>query len=128
MADQQNRESNIFPKETDNRNIRSSEAAHYHRQASFSFCFPAQHKAALDELKVMNIFNMWIFMTKNLKRKKESKGLPAKINPGIKVIHLKTYQVLSYASYYTRTPVRSQLLIVPMKLSYKNKEVLLVAL
>jgi len=29
------------------------------------------------------------------KEKKESKGLCAKINPGINVIHLKTYQVLS---------------------------------
>lgn len=59
---------------------------------------------------------------------KESRGFSAKINPGINMMHLKTYEVLSYKSYYTRTPVRSQLLIVPMKLSYKNKDVLLVAL
>lgn len=77
----------------------------------------------------MNIFNICIFITKNLKRKKKkSKGLPAKLHPGINVINLKAYQVLSYTSYYTQTPVRSQLFIIPMKLSYKNKEVLLVAL
>lgn len=66
-------------------------------------------------------------MTKNLKRK-ESRALSSKINPGINMIHLKTYQVLSYKNYYTRTPVRNQLLIPPMKLSQKTKEVLLVAL
>lgn len=64
------------------------------------YTFPYQ-KAALQELKVMKIFNIWIFMTKNLKRKKESEGLSAKINPGINMIHLKTYQVLSSKSYYT---------------------------
>lgn len=68
------------------------------------------------------------FYDQKPQKERESKGLSAKINPGINVIHLKTYQVLSYKSYYTRTPVRSQLLIVPMKLSYKNKEVLLRAL
>lgn len=35
--------------------------------------FPPQHKAALEELKVMNVFNIWIFMTKSLKRKESQK-------------------------------------------------------
>lgn len=42
-------------------------------------------------------------MTKNPQKEKERKGLSAKINPGINVIHLKTYQVLSYKLLYTNT-------------------------
>lgn len=68
------------------------------------------------------------FYDEKPQKEKESKGLSSKINPGINMIHLKTYQVLSCKNYYAWTPVRNQLLIVPMKLSHKNKEVLLVAL
>lgn len=68
------------------------------------------------------------FYDQKPQKEKSQKVSLQKINPGINMIHLKTSQVLSCKNYYTRTPVRSQLLIVPMKLSYKNKEVLLVAL
>lgn len=68
------------------------------------------------------------FYDEKPQKEKESKGLSSKINPGINMIHSKTYQVLSCKNYYAWTPVRNQQLIVPMKLSHKTKEVLLVAL
>lgn len=41
------------------------------------------------------------FYDQKPQKEKESKGLSSKINPGINVICLKTYQVLSYKNYYT---------------------------
>lgn len=40
-------------------------------------------------------------MTQKPQKEKESKGLSSKINPGINVVHLKTYHALSYKNYYT---------------------------
>lgn len=92
-----------------------------------SFLILHARKLCFKNLKEWTFFTYGFLWLKTSKGKKP-KGLPAKINPGINMIHLKTYQVLPSKSYYIRTPVRSQLFIVPMKLSYKNKEVLLVVL
>lgn len=53
-------------------------AAHCHRQASF-FLLSPKHRAALEKLKAMNIFNIQIFMTKNLKRKESQEVSPQKL-------------------------------------------------
>lgn len=41
------------------------------------------------------------FYDQKPQKEKGSKGVSSKINPGINVICLKTYQVLSYKNYYT---------------------------